>query len=346
MRPWIKSVETFRDDFTYSNSPEAFARFPFPFPDDEYMYSVNLELATPGAPGSVYEHWFDVDEHYLSEVEERHIVLEEDPGRCRVLPHMRTAEWDTLEMIMTRFAQDYPHLFTLQCHGDRWIWENKALNLNDSFTFGDDSTLPCGPFEYITRQAQGDFNILDQRNGDLFMDGGMITGPADWSLTFDLGMSFKQWHGPVPLAHEIGVFDRALKYLLNVQVDRPVRRLNWTITVNPRMDTSSETYNRWGSDRAMITAENAGDLAHLRVELQFIARLPRSHGILFSIRTYLISLRDLSTNTAWLQRMRSVIKTLPPAIAEYKGMKRTRAPILEWLETVGTKTTSYIGQTR
>ena len=33
----------------------------------------------------------------------------------------------------------------------------------------------------------------------------------------NLGMSFHEWHGPVPLAHELGVFDRALKYLLNLQ---------------------------------------------------------------------------------------------------------------------------------
>jgi len=29
--------ETFRDDFTFKNSPAAIARFPFPFDRDEYM---------------------------------------------------------------------------------------------------------------------------------------------------------------------------------------------------------------------------------------------------------------------------------------------------------------------
>lgn len=335
MRPKLKPPETFRDDFTYRNSQEAIARFPFPFPEDEYMYSVNIEPATPGEPGSVYEYLFDVDEHYLSEFEERRIVLEHDPGRCRVLPHMQTAEWDTLEMIMSHFAGDYPHLFALERDGAIWTWENKALGICDTFTFGDASTLPCGPFEYITRQAQGDFNILDQRNDDLFMDGGMNTCPADWSLSFDLGMSFKQWHGPVPLAHEMGVFDRALKYLLAIQVDRPVRRLNWTITMHPRMDTSPETYHRWGADRAAITAENAGELAHLRVELQTLARLPRSNGMLFGIRTYLISLSDLATNPLWARRLHKVLESLPIEIVAYKGMSRTRGSILAWLASRG-----------
>lgn len=335
MRPQLKPIETYRGEFTYANSPEAIARFPFPLVEDQFRYTVNVEPATPGPVGSVFEHWFDVDEHYLGEIEERRIVLEEDPGRCRTLAHLITAEWDTLEVIMTHNAQDYPHLFALRCNGDRWTWENRALGIRDSFTFGDVSSLPCAPFEYITRQTQGDFNILDQRDGDLFMDGGMITGPSDWSLSFNLGMNFTQWHGPVPMAHELGVFDRALKHLLGLQVDRPVRRLNWTFTIHPRMDTSPETLHRWGPDRSKLTAENAGELAYLRVELQLLLRLPRSNAVLFSIRTYFISLQDLATHPAWVRRLHSVLSTLPEPVAEYKGLDRTRAPILAWLDSTG-----------
>lgn len=76
--------------------------------------------------------------------------------------------------------------------------------------------------------------MLDQRDGTLWM----VTTQADWSLNFDLGMNFTEWHGPVPLAHDLGVFDRALKFLLNLRVGHPVRRLNWTMTVHPRLDTS------------------------------------------------------------------------------------------------------------
>ena len=36
--------ETFRDDFTFRNSPENVRRFPFPYHEDAYMYSVNIEI--------------------------------------------------------------------------------------------------------------------------------------------------------------------------------------------------------------------------------------------------------------------------------------------------------------
>ena len=59
----MKDAETMRGDFTYRNSPKAIKRFPFPYPEDEYMYSVNMELHDGGEPGSIFEHAFDIDEH-------------------------------------------------------------------------------------------------------------------------------------------------------------------------------------------------------------------------------------------------------------------------------------------
>lgn len=327
----LKPIESYRNDFSFRNSPEAIKRFPFPFPEDQYMYSVNIEPATPGAPGSVYEHWFDIDEHYRSEVAERAQVLSRDPDRCLVMPHMQQAAWDTLEMLMTHLSQDYPEWFSLQRKGDQWLWINHALNLQQAFTFGDASSLPYEPLEYITRQIQGDFALLDQRENNLWMDAGMVTGPADWSLKFDAGMSFTEWHAPVPMAHQMGVFDRALKYLMNIQVDRPVRRLNWTMTINPRLDTSSETFHEWGHERSSVTAENLAKLVHLRVELQFLARLPRSNALMFSIRTYLISLEELVTQPEWACRLHRVLRDLPDELADYKGLSQYRPLVVEWL---------------
>ena len=186
--------ESFRGDYSFHNSAAAIRRFPFPFDRDEYMYSVNMEPHKGGRDGSVFQRRFDVDEHYLSEMEDRAITLSRDPMRCQSLPHMRVAGWDVLELIMVSKSEDYPDLFELHRDGDRWRWINRPMGIDDSFTFLDDSTLPYGPLEYITRQTQGDFAVLDQRQGNLWMDAGMITSQADWSLDFDIGMNFFEWH--------------------------------------------------------------------------------------------------------------------------------------------------------
>jgi dimethylamine monooxygenase subunit A len=323
--------ETFRDDYTYRNSPEAIRRFPFPFAEDRYMYSVNMEPHTSGAPGSVVEHTVDVDEHYVAECMDKAITLSKDPGRYAALPHTMDAQWDTLELIMDAMSRDYPDQFKLTKNGNEWSWENKPLGIKDTFTFGDRSTLPMEPFEYIGRQSQGDWVILDQRDNDLYADAGIVTSQADWSLMFDAGMSFMQWHGPVPQAHEMGVFERALKYLLNMQYGSPVRRLNWTMTINPRLDTSPENYEQWGHERNTVTPQNAGEKVHLRVELQTLYRLPRSNGIVFGIRCYLISLEELATYPRWAKRMHRILKGLHPDLVEYKGLTKYRESAIQWL---------------
>lgn len=324
-------VQTYRDTFSFRNSPTAIRRFPFPFTEDSYLYSVNIEPATSRNPGSIYQHAFDIDEHYRSEIAERALVLDQDPRRYLVMPHMQVAAWDALQLLMENLATDYPQDFQLERTGNHWHWRNRVLEIDQHFIFGDATTLPCEPLEFITRQVQGDFALLDQRNGDLFMDAGMVTSPADWSLAFDAGMSFKQWHSPVPMAHQMGIFDRALKYLLNLQVGQPVRRLNWTLTINPRLDSSPETFHQWGADRGRITAENVGQQVHLRVELQVMLRLPRSNAVMFSIRTYLISMDELVTQPDWGCRLHRVLRDLPDPIADYKGMNRYRQTLVEWL---------------
>jgi hypothetical protein len=337
----FKPDETFRDDFTFRNSPEAIRRFPFPFAEDRYMYSVNIEPHTPGPQGSSYEFPLDIDEHYIAECRERALCLEQRSDRYLALPHMMAAQWDVLELIMTHLARDYPEHFHLERQGVHWHWVNRPLRLEHRFTFGDAATLPYEPLEYMTRQAQGDWCVLDQRDGTLWLDAGMVTTQADWSLDFDLGMNFMEWHGPVPLAPEMGVFDRALKFLMNLQLGHPARRLNWTMTICPRLDTSPEEYPHWGQDRSRVTLANAGTLAHLRVELQALWRLPRSNGIVFSIRWYLISLRELVTIPKWAQRLHRVLKRLHPALVDYKGLSRYRDTVVTWLAPYddGTPTT-------
>lgn len=323
--------ETFHDDYTFRNSPWAIQRFPFPFHEDSYMYSVNLEPHLSLRPGSVFEHAFDVDEHYVSEMKDRARVLADDPLRCQSLPHMVLAGWDLLELIMESKARDYPDLFELHRDGDRWHWINRPLGIEQRFTFLDDSSLPCGPMEYITRQAQGDFALLDQRDDNLWMDAGMVTTQADWSLDFDIGMNFYEWHAPVPLAHELGVFQRALKFLLNLQQGAPYRRLNWTMTVNPLLDTSPENYHKWGVQKTELTPENVGQKQYLRVELQSFFRLPRSNALVFPIRCYLIRLEDVVSVPKWGRRLHRVLRDLPEELATYKGFIRNRPMIVDYL---------------
>jgi hypothetical protein len=331
MQLQVKTDDSFRVPYRFSNSREALARFPLPFPDDSYMYSVNLEPHVRIGNG-VFANAFDIDEHYVGECADRARALSEQPGVHYVsLPHMMQAQWDVLELIMESYARDFPQFFELRKQGARWNWVNRLLGIDDTFTFGDPSSLPMEPFEYISRQAQGDWVLLEERDQTLYIGAGMTTERADYSIRFDLGMSWHEFHGPVPLAHELGIFDKALKFMLRLRTNHPVRRLNWTTTVFPRLETSAETLPDWGPNRTMVTPENAGETVHLRVELQPLHRLPRSNAIVFPIRTYLAPLSELVTNPAWGRRLHRVMRSLHQDLIDYKGMTRYHAAMVKYL---------------
>jgi hypothetical protein len=65
--------------------------------------------------------------------------------------------------------------------------------------------------------------------------------------------------------------------------------------------------------------------------LQALWRLPRSNAILFSIRAYLIKMNELVTDLNRARRMHRVLQTLPPELAEYKGITRYVDVTREWL---------------
>ena len=157
----------------------------------------------------------------MAECRERALVLAGEPLRYQALPHMMSAQWDCLELIFESLARDYPHHFTLSPQGNRWHWVNRPLGLEQSSRSAIRRRCRTSRWITSTRQAQGDWVVMDQRDGDLWAEAGMVTTQADWSLDFDVGMTFAEWHGPVPLAHEMGVFDRALKYLLNLRLGAP-----------------------------------------------------------------------------------------------------------------------------
>jgi hypothetical protein len=147
-----------------------------------------------------------------------------------------------------------------------------------------------------------------------------------------MGMSFFEFHGPVPKLHETGILDRALKFLLRMKPGHPVRRVNWSLTVHPRLETSVETLPDWAPDRANVTADNAGEMVFLRIELQPLHRLPRSNAIVFPVRTYLVSLAELVEFAPdWAKRVHRALASIDHELVDYKGFHRYHDVAVKWL---------------
>jgi hypothetical protein len=317
--------------------------FPFPFPRDAYRYSANVEPAL--APretevGSWGRELIAVDGAYRDELAERARILAADPERCITLPHMTEAVWDAVDVVLSSMARDHPEHFALRRDGELVTWTNRPLGEETTFRPGDEASFRTGdapprsvdPLAWLGAQVQEDICLLDQRDDELWLDAGILTFPADWSLAFDVGMSFREFHGPVPRAPEEGIFAKAERFLVRLQPGAPYRRTNWTLTVDGRLDTATELYDVWGRDRAAVTAENAGDRVFLRVEVQHLVRLPVSGAIMFLIATKMLPLREIALVPAWAERTRSVLAELPQDMTDYKGFARFRDHAVAWLD--------------
>jgi hypothetical protein len=302
-------------------------RFPFPFRDDAYRYSTNVEPAL-GVQETAAGRWgdriLDIDERYDAELAERAEILRRDPSRSASAPHMRAAEWDALAYGLAQLAASYPAHMQFVREGARWHWTNALQGLELDVTFGDDASLPGGPLAFLATQIQEDIALLDQREDALWLDAGVVT--------FDTGMRFLEIHGPVPRVHEERIITRAQQFMMRMQPNEAYRRTNWTMSVDGRLDTSTETYPEWGPDRVDVTDDAAlPDRLHLRVEVQHLIRLPHSGAILFLIRSYLEPLSALAEVPGWAERIGGVLRELPDDMADYKGIARYRHRAADWL---------------
>ena len=323
------------------SAPDLVASFPFPYTGDSYRYSTNIAPAggvVATATGQWGQRVVDIDSEYGHELAERRRILADDPSRHAVLPHMRVACWDTMLALMAELATAYPATMSLTRDGDTWHWRNELLDTEQDFVIGDESSLPCDPLAYIAGQVQEDIVLLDQRDGDLFADAGVVTFAAGWSFGFDVGMTFLEIHGPVPRLRETGVITRAREFLMRLQAGDIYRRTNWSMTVGRRLDVSTEAFPEWLPDRDHLDAVDDaafGRLIHLRVEVQHLIRLPESGAICFLIRSYMLPLADIATVEEWRARTAAVLAELPDDMVEYKGLSLYRDRAVRWLRSRG-----------
>lgn len=312
--------------------PERVRRFPWPLEGDHYRYSVNVEPA-PRAHRTAAGEWggavLDFNASYETELAERAAILDRDPGRHVELGHMRAATWDALLHLLTEAAATDPAMALTRCGDREFHWENARLGVSRRFRFGDEESLGEPPLRFAASQVQDDVVLLDEREGRLFADAGVVTFASNWSIRFVLGMSFTELHGPVPRDFADGAIPRAERFLLGMRPGDCYRRLNWSSTVGHRLDASLETYDEWGAERGRL--DDIGATLHLRVEVQHLIRLPMSGSIMFLIRTHLLPMRELALVPAWREQFAAVLAELPDEMADYKGYGEIRPELLEWL---------------
>ena len=301
--------------------------FPYPFSDSNvYKYSNNASLLHP-------QNAIELTDQYLDEVSLKRELLTTHPQRCYYSsPHTMAAQWEIVDLIINNLVTYYPDKFELEKKDGQWIFSNVLTEETAAFKFGDRTTLETEPLDFIGRHVQEDIILMMQRDSDLFLDAGQLCFPANWSLYFNSSMNFKEIHSPIPGFQSDFLDNRILQFLMRMEAGSPWGRKNWSLMAGSRLDTSLETFSEWGQARKQVTKENAGQLVHFRVEVQKLFRLPKSNGILFTIHSHMLSLEKFIQHTPWLEQFYAILRELPKAIYDYKGISLYREQVLDYLE--------------
>jgi len=188
---------------------------------------------------------------------------------------------------------------------------------------------------FLGREIPDDLLLVKERGGQLYFDAGLVTFAAAWSVTFDVGMSFREIHGPVPRLTGEGITSRAEQFLMRLPADRVYRRVNWTLSASGsrKLDISLEELPEWGKDIPRLVADRDFGKLQLRIELEHFIRLPMSGAVTFSIRTFMASLEEIKAIPAWRDQLAQILAATPEDIATYKGIIDYRDEAIRWLRS-------------
>jgi Protein of unknown function (DUF3445) len=113
------------------------------------------------------------------------------------------------------------------------------------------------------------------------------------------------------------------RWFQRLRPEGPVQRNNYFIQTDDCLSWSSKIgpEDSYGIGWDNATGETLVDDIHFRSERQTLRRLPKSGGVLFTIRTYMLPVREMCKEKWVPGRFASAIKSWGDDVARYKGLR-------------------------
>jgi hypothetical protein len=182
------------------------------------------------------------------------------------------------------------------------------------------------PLEAASRLVQEDLCVLQPGEGGYRLVAGCVCFPSNWSLAEKLGQPVRAIHGPVP-GFDPTLADPVDRFFERLDPGRLVMRFNWLVHDTPELHQVDRV-----PELTPISAEEAGERLWLRVERQVLRRLPRSGGVLFTIRTHVHPLGEAIATPKDAAALAAALRSMAPALWAYRRMDRIGPPLLAWLD--------------
>ena len=156
----------------------------------------------------------------------------------------------------------------------------------------------------------------------LLLNAAVVCCPSRWMLSEKMGHNMLAIHEPVAkYADHVGA--AVDTYFQRLTVEKPVWRSNWIIQDHPAL------FQPQIPSGPLVKTP---DELWIRMERQTLRRLPKTGGILFTIRGYQQPLPEyLSRSKQIAQDTRTLVERLPEDVAQYKSVLKYRPAIMNWM---------------
>jgi dimethylamine monooxygenase subunit A len=179
--------------------------------------------------------------------------------------------------------------------------------------------------QQLGAQLEPDFLLLSQSpGGEFLLQGGAVVFPSSWSLPEKLGRTLDAIHDVVPglnaaLAPAISTF------LTRLRPGGPAYlRSNWGLAATDALNLHPSR------PRPALRPKLQPEQIWVRVEHQILVAMPETKGIVFGIRVVVHPLTEVLQSDRLRAGFNRAIKTMPPALAHYKGLSPVDRELVEW----------------
>ncbi|KAL4954552.1 hypothetical protein BDW69DRAFT_183445 [Aspergillus filifer] len=287
---------------------------------------------TMGIKNTTLENWIELDNTYLTKYNLKKKLFTENRDKVLAcLPGCNEGLFEGLDLLKETLIRRYPSMFRLKDENKDMI-ENLVTRDIWDLSRGASTWEKYHPLEVMSLLATEDFFILytDEKTGETSLRGAGVCFPAGWKIETRIGKTLWGIHaGRVP-TYETRLAKSMDRFFQRLKPGPLICRYNYAI------DDSDELFHRHSHHNLNLDEVKKPELKdlHLRVERQVLQRLPRSKALLFTIRTYVTPITEVTKARDVAGALRTSVCSYSEDIARYKNRGLWEGTLMGHLEEV------------
>ncbi|KAI4870350.1 mannosyl transferase [Hypoxylon rubiginosum] len=300
-----------------------------PLPYRPFRYGPKYNV-TMGLRSMKHVDWIELDNHYPRyHADKARRIKERGHKCCRTAPEAYPAAIELLEDLTDYLPARYPSLYRRTAVGLDNLWSGESFDIVTR-------PLPEDPMQTCARLTQDDLAIMIERpDSEYYLLAGAVLLPGFWRLEDKYGMRLSEIHtsGDVPQFRE-KLEKGMLNFFRRLKPEEMVARNNYFLQVDDDLGWSWSIGSEDAPEVSWGTAEKNRAVEHhyFRSERQTLRRLPKSGGVVFTIRTYFHPITDIAEEDYVPGRLASAVRSWGDDVSRYKGKERYGEVLLEYLD--------------